>query len=929
MARRPGRKERIRTAFDRFHAAASSALGAAEANQDRAARAHAETMAELWLRDVGIDAARRDPGLLRVLGNPAFAGPGARAQADRDEVFTDWQGGSPELLSELVRAAAPGSAGLPADRWLGTPGRLEATGPVPGLWHVGTGSVEGGDPFPVGVPLLDESHLQITSTPGTRDEAEALVESLLMRVLSHFRPGVVGVHVWDVGRFTGALPGLYPLTRSGLLTVHDPAQLGHLLGQLSERIRRVHTRVLSAGHPSLRSLAEQTGARPEPWLLAVLAGNRQALSEQEHRQLQRVARGGAACGVALVLLDVPIALGASVETIDLTDPEDADAGRMPARPRVRTSMTGPHVQVTPDPPVPAGDVARACDVLVDEHERWRGRLGAFADLLPGAGSRGSWSSAGGLYAPIGFEDGIPVGLTLDDASPHALVGGPSGSGKTNLLLAWISSLAAHYPPAEAELYLLDFKEGVSFAQFAPDQRDTGALREGWLPHARLIGVNINTDREFGLALLRHLSEEMRRRAEAAKRYGVTKLAELREAVAEAGVGGPDAHWPRIVAVVDEFQFLFAERDAVTTEATSLLEDVARRGRSQGIHLVFASQDVSGIEAFWGRPAIFEQFVLRIALPRARRVLANLNDAAMELPRWHAVVNHESGVAHGNQVVSIPEAGGTVVRQVQEDAFAAFPPDPGTAPVVFDGARAPTHDDLVAAMDRTGPPQALVGQRIDVAGSPATVGLPAAPGRNLGVLGVAAPPATRMLCSAAASLGEQLDDARFVLVSLVEEAAGPVDDLAGVLGRGHQVEKVGLDGFADRVTELTAEVDRRHTGGERDAVVVVVFGVDAADAVLDRAGTEALRRLVHYGPETGMHVLGWWRSVARLKTLLTGLGVGLDDLGAWVALDVLGGELGPLVSGPAPSWSPTPGRGLFLDRARGGRPQVVIAAEWRR
>ena len=79
-------------------------------------------------------------------------------------------------------------------------------------------------------------------------------------------------------------------------------------------------------------------------------------------------------------------------------------------------------------------------------------------------------------------------------------------------------------------------------------------------------------------------------------------------------------WPRIVAVIDEFQYLFVERDAVSRTAQALLEDIARRGRSQGIHLVLASQDVSGIEAFWGRPAIFEQFVLRIALPRARRVL---------------------------------------------------------------------------------------------------------------------------------------------------------------------------------------------------------------------------------------------------------------------------------------------------------------------
>ena len=84
-------------------------------------------------------------------------------------------------------------------------------------------------------------------------------------------------------------------------------------------------------------------------------------------------------------------------------------------------------------------------------------------------------------------------------------------------------MAARYGPDELELYLLDFKEGVSFAQFAPGRRDPR-----WLPHARLVGVNINTDREFGLALLRFLSDEIRRRAEAAKRHEVTKLEELRE-----------------------------------------------------------------------------------------------------------------------------------------------------------------------------------------------------------------------------------------------------------------------------------------------------------------------------------------------------------------------------------------------------------------
>ena len=57
---------------------------------------------------------------------------------------------------------------------------------------------------------------------------------------------------------------------------------------------------------------------------------------------------------------------------------------------------------------------------------------------------------------------------LGDDPPHALIGGPSGSGKTNLLYAWLGGLCARYSPDELALYLLDFKEGVSFARFAPE-----------------------------------------------------------------------------------------------------------------------------------------------------------------------------------------------------------------------------------------------------------------------------------------------------------------------------------------------------------------------------------------------------------------------------------------------------------------------------
>ena len=70
-----------------------------------------------------------------------------------------------------------------------------------------------------------------------------------------------------------------------------------------------------------------------------------------------------------------------------------------------------------------------------------------------------------------------------------------------------------------------------------------------------------------------------------------------------------------MAVIDEFQVLLAGNDALAREAVALLEELARKGRSYGIHLVLASQSMSGIEALYGRPSpIFGQFPLRVALP---------------------------------------------------------------------------------------------------------------------------------------------------------------------------------------------------------------------------------------------------------------------------------------------------------------------------
>jgi hypothetical protein len=894
-----GRRKRIRAAYEALCAAIATALGGAAASAERVRQQHLDVLAELWLREDGPTAARADPARERLFASSGMAGvvrrvEGAAAAAAPLEAHIP-------TLERIVAEAATGAAGEPPEQWLGDIGALDPVQGPPELWRIGSARLGASDPFAVAVPLLDESHLQISTVDEeTRKAGLGLVEGLLMRVLSAVDPGTAVVHVWDVSQLTGPLPDLHPLSRTGLLTVHDPSGLGVLLEELSDRIRRVHNRVLVDGQPSLAALAKVENQRPEPWVIAVLVGNRQALKDEEQqRQLQRVARGGLDCGVHLVLVDVPMALGAPVETVNLG-----------VQSKVTTSMTDPHMRVELDKALPASAVTAACHRIADADAERRARSGTFENLLPAPNARHKRSDAG-LVTRIGFADGDPVDLELVDASPHALIGGPSGSGKTNLLLAMIAGLADRYDPDELEFYLLDFKEGVSFAQLAP-----GANHEGWLPHARLVGININTDREFGLALLRFLTDELRRRAQVAKERGVTKLEELRRR--------DERPWPRIVAVIDEFQYLFSVRDAVTTEAIRLLEDVARRGRSQGIHLVLASQDVSSIDAFWGRPAIFEQFVLRIALPRGRRILDEKNDAALHLPRWHAVINHESGMRHGNRVVRVPNASeADTVDEVQKRLYDEFE-GRFDEPRLFDGSTSPETDALLGALP-AGEPLALVGQLIEVAGGPATVRLPPVPGRNLVVLGPGVRDAVRLLDAAGAGLAATFPAgaADVVLAALIPDAYRAAERLGErFAARGHGVRATALDGFAAQLRELSTEVTRRLEGGTGRPTVVVLNAADAADAILDRTGTEDLRRLVHYGPEVGVHVVGWWRSVPRLRSLLM-MGASVDDIGAWVALDVQGTELQPLLPGMLLNWSPRPARGLWFDRAQHANPEVVI------
>ncbi|WP_409184403.1 FtsK/SpoIIIE domain-containing protein [Amycolatopsis sp. VS8301801F10] len=893
-------RNRVQTALDRVRHQIGLVLGAAAGAREMAEAEVARLTLEQEIVRVGMDHA--DPAQQTEWArHPAAHEVFAALGGTRAAFYTDWSAG-PGELRDLVAAHAPGPAGRPPSEWLGRVGTNPGV-TAPGLWRVGSATAAGRDisrTFDVAVPLLDESHLAITSAPKTRPVVDGIVQGLLMRVLSAFEPGAVKIHLWDVGQLTAILPDLYPLSRTSALSLYDPTRLEDLLDELAGHIRRIHATGMQAGHTSLRELRKATGQRLEPYRIAVLYGNGETLDAERARDLKRVASGALAAGICLILVDVPTAVSASIETLSLLDER-----------RAVSSMTGSDLVVDLDPPMPSGQVIRAANRIAEALIARQGGPRSFADLMPA--EIGQESSARELRAPVGFHEGEAVEVVIGDASPHALIGGPSGSGKTNFLYALLGSLAARYSPDELALYLLDFKEGVSFAGLAPGRKDSS-----WLPHAKLVGVNVNTDREFGLALLRFLADELRRRSAAAKEHEVTNLADLREQ-------DPGGHWPRIVAVIDEFQYLFAGRDQVTAQATQLLEDIARRGRSQGIHLVLASQDVAGIEAFWGKPAVFEQCTLRIAMPKARRVLAETNNAAVSAPKWHAVINHDSGVAHGNQLAHVPDASTrNVFVNLQQKLWELYA-GRFTRPRLFDGAHSPILEQFPAFLELKPNPQprAILGQSIDVTEAACGVELPRVPGRNVAVLGGATAEALSIMDSAARSLSKQLKEgeAEFLLHCPIEASSSAVLDLKDRL-----VDEGHLATLTDNLSaELESIAESLDTTTPR---ILLLYGVDAALPSLEakavgqlKSGLDHLRTLLKNGPSHGVHVIGWWRSVARLKDTL-GFG-GTDDIGTWAALDVQGNELSPFAAGQVVHWSPRPGRALFFDRTTHGAPEVII------
>ncbi|MFC0003221.1 FtsK/SpoIIIE domain-containing protein [Micromonospora siamensis] len=789
-------------------------------------------------------------------------------------------------LAVAAASAAPDTAELVAglDRTAAALTAPPAAGPLP--VRIGTATtVDGG--FPALVPLGAGHHLVVDRD--ARDaRVGALLRTLVLRLLAAAPAGTVRVAGLDPATLGATFLPLRPLVDAGVLaaTATSEAEIAALLDQAERHAR-------SAG--------QATGPAGE--LLVLVAAS--APGPRELARLTALTHAGDTAGVCVLLAGVSpgaerTAPRATVLRLNERYALLGDPPGHPFSPDGR-GLAAP-VQLDGDPqPGTAAGLARQLGPAVR-----RDAPPAFADLLPAR--RWTESAATGLRTVVGRAGREPVTLAFDDATPHWLVGGRTGAGKTVFLLDVLYGLASRYAPAELQLHLLDFKEGVSFTEFVPTDRDPS-----WLPHARAVGIE--SDREYGLAVLRGLRRELDRRAGVFKRHGVSRLADL----------PPAAALPRAVVVVDEFHVLLAGADAVAREAVDLLEELARKGRSYGVHLVLASQSTTGIESLYGRAeAIFGQFPLRVALPGGGGVLDPLSDAASRLQVGSAVVNTAAGAIGADTVVRFPDAHADPagLARVRHELWQARPAG-SPPPAVFRGYE-PAHPAdtpaFTALAPAAGAPVALVGRAVDVDGTAAGFALDAVPGRHLAVVGTD-PTGAEVLHAAVTGLARQHapGQARFLLAPLVAEAQVVAADLTGLLtAAGHPVDRLDVAGLRDRLTGLAAPGE---PDGSARAVrtYLVVFGVEAAAAALAapdpetfRSGREELRTVLRDGPGRGVHLLGWWRGLRPLADDLGGAHQ-RDDVACLVALNVPGADLGLHLGAHDLAWRPRPNRALLVDR----------------
>ncbi len=846
----------------------------------------------------------------------------ATRDRDFDTLSTAWQAGVREVSDTLRDLTQIGSDRFPPWKLLLTGNRPHPetvpTGVRYGSIGVDLAALPGGlsadtrlipaDPLkqtvPAFLPFPDKAAVLIKTRDEGRPAAVSLLQGAMLRFLTGVPPGKVRFTVFDpvgLGENFAAFMHLQEHDENliGARIWTEPQQIEKRLLDLTEHMETVIQKYLRNQYKSVEEYNRAAGEVAEPYRVLVVANFPHNFTPEAARRLVSIMSSGPACGVCtLVSVDTKATLPRDFRLADLEQLAfnlKWDAGKFtPADPDLAA------FPLTVDPP-PAPEAVAALVRRVGEASRQAARVEVPFDFIAPA-RRWEGDAGKGFEVAVGRAGATrrQVFQLGKGTAQHALIAGKTGSGKSTLLHALIVNLCLTYSPDEAELYLIDFKEGVEFKPYAVHK----------LPHARVVAIQ--SEREFGLSVLQRLDGILRERGEAFRSAEVNDLSGYRDHVKGSG-----RKCPRILLVVDEFQMFFVEDDKLAQEAALLLDRLVRQGRAFGVHVLLGSQTLGG--AYSIPRATIDQMAVRIALQcseaDAQLILSKENTAARLLNRpGEAIYNDANGRVEGNdpfQVVWLDEdqREKLLVELHQKAAGRSDPP-----PLVFEGNSSAdlTTNRALAGGELAGPPTVWLGDAVAIKEPTAAVFRPQS-AANLLLLGQQEEAALALHAAAIAALAARLRAPKSVTVL---DGTPDDSDFAGYLRNvadavGPAAVNVDRGDLAAALGDLSADLARRQAGdADRSPRFLIVHGLHRLrdlrkpedDFGFGRKGEkvaspgEQFAALVREGPPVGLHVLAWCDTLTNLQRSIDRQG--LREFSQRVLFQMSAADSSNLIDSPA-------------------------------
>ncbi len=432
---------------------------------------------------------------------------------------------------------------------------------------------------------------------GTRDQSRQLVRAALAHLLTHHWPqemnlGVIcdSVGVVDEWKWLDKLPHRTQIFSPAVLDFGDPLQKG--LETLEVELHR--RQALLYHQRSLRQ--EETGQ--VPFLPAVVMVFDHIDSMYERAAFSIILREGRALGMYGIILvdrfeDIPAECGAALEIKEnRVSYRETGAGKIPVEDIKADAFTKQDIEnfssglaaiqwslpsdaTEPPSRISLLELFGASDPeTLQVQSAWDGDhpfhylRAPIGRLTPSADLIFDLNESGGNR-----EVGKSPENDAETHGPHGVIGGMTGSGKSELLRTIILSLAMTHHPYDINFALIDYKGGGAFK----DLED--------LPHVVGVVTDIENHANYAGRVIQSLSGEINTRKQI-----------LAEAQITSGLQRPHIDdyrklevkrpLPRLIIIFDEF----AEFKDQHPEESQKLINIARQGRSLGVHLILCTQN---------------------------------------------------------------------------------------------------------------------------------------------------------------------------------------------------------------------------------------------------------------------------------------------------------------------------------------------------